>query len=260
MLASLSAGSDQIPTTTGENFLSRCPKAVSNAAAEFQCETGLSDACFPGHQQEMCPALPRGVPCLVELVPFEVAADERRFGDGCQVLVLRFVAVECASPELLVHGPDRLARCRREVALKHLRAPVVGAQRRGSIAKREMCFHLNSNGCFIGRLKVADALGMPDRGFVVVAPRSLFCQPHEGPIRLGSKLRPLAGVDRVTERPAAPTPLVSLAIWLLYMRAALIRNSTEIRVADGPKSRRIRIGVEMFRNYAFPARESDVRR
>ena len=34
---------------------------------------------------------------------------------------------ECASPELLVHGPDRLARCHREVALKHLRVPVVGS-------------------------------------------------------------------------------------------------------------------------------------
>ena len=63
---------------------SRCHHVslCSNAAAEFQCETGLSDPRFPGHQQEMCPTLPRGVPCLVELVPFEVAADERRFGDG----------------------------------------------------------------------------------------------------------------------------------------------------------------------------------
>jgi hypothetical protein len=51
---------------------------------------------------------------------------------------------------------------------------VVGAQRRGSIAKREMCFHLNSNGRLVGRLQVDDALGMPERGFVVVAPRSLF--------------------------------------------------------------------------------------
>lgn len=58
---------------------------------------------------------------------------------------------------------------------QHLRVPVVGAQRRSSIAKREMCFHLNSNGRFIGRLKVDDALGMPDRGFMVVSPRSVFC-------------------------------------------------------------------------------------
>ena len=68
---------------------------------------------------------------------------------------------------------------------------MVGAQRRGSVAKREMCFHLDSNGRFVGRLQVDDALGMPDRGFVVVAPRSLFCQPHEGPVRLGSKFRSL---------------------------------------------------------------------
>src|SRR5262245_39408834 len=63
---------------------SRCHhvSVCSNTTAEFQCETGLSDPRFPGHQEEMCPTLPRGVPCLDELVPFEVAADERRFGDG----------------------------------------------------------------------------------------------------------------------------------------------------------------------------------
>ena len=54
-----------------------------------------------------------------------------------------------------------------------------------------MCFHLDSNGRFVGRLQVDDALGMPDRGFVVVAPGSLFCQPHEDPVRLGSKFRSL---------------------------------------------------------------------
>src|SRR5262245_3019919 len=54
----------------------------SNTTAEFQCETGLADPRFPGHQEEVCPHLPRGVPYLDELVPFEVAADERRFGDG----------------------------------------------------------------------------------------------------------------------------------------------------------------------------------
>ena len=54
-----------------------------------------------------------------------------------------------------------------------------------------MCFHLNSNGRFVGRLQVDDALGMPDRRFVVVAPGSLFCQPHQDPVRLGSKLRSL---------------------------------------------------------------------
>src|SRR5262249_50727460 len=63
---------------------SRCYRVsvCSNPTAEFQCETGLSDTRFPGHQEDMCPILPRGVPCLDELVPFEVAADERRFGDG----------------------------------------------------------------------------------------------------------------------------------------------------------------------------------
>ena len=95
------------------------------------------------------------------------------------------------APELLVHGPDRLTRCHPEVVLKHLRVPVVGAQRGGSIAKCEMCFHLNSNGRFVGRLQVEDALGILDRGLVVVAPRSLFRQPHEGPVRLSSKFRSL---------------------------------------------------------------------
>src|ERR1700752_853165 len=130
----------------------------SNATGEFQCETGLSDPRLPGHQQEMGPTLPRGIPCLVELAPFEVAADERGSGDGFQVLGLHFVAVECANPKLLVHGPDRLARCHREVALKQLRVPVVGGKRRGSIPKREMCVHLNSNGRFVGWLQVDDAL------------------------------------------------------------------------------------------------------
>src|SRR5262245_51302470 len=161
----------------------------SKAAAEFQCETGLSDSRFPGHQHEKRPPLPRGVPCLLELVPFEVTADESRFGERRQVLALGFVAVE--RQKLLVHSPNRLARRRLEVALKRLCVPVVGAQRRGSVAKREMRFHLNSNGRFVGRLQVDDALGMPDRGSVVVSPRSLFCQPHEGPIRLSSKFRSL---------------------------------------------------------------------
>jgi hypothetical protein len=88
-------------------------------------------------------------------------------------------------------APIASPRCRREIALEHLRVPMVGAQRRGSIAKREMCFHLNPNGRFVGRLQFDDALGIPDRGFVVAAPRSLFCQPYEGPIRLGSTLRSL---------------------------------------------------------------------
>ncbi len=99
--------------------------------------------------------------------------------------------VECASPKPLVQGPDRLAGCHRKLALAHLREPVVGAQRRGSVAKREMCFHLNSNGRIVGRLQVDDALGVLDRGFMVVAPRSLFCQPHEGPMRLSSKFHSL---------------------------------------------------------------------
>jgi len=77
------------------------------------------------------------------------------------------------------------------VALQQLRVPVVAAQRRGSIAQREMCFHLNSNGRFVGRLQINDALGIADRGFVVVAARSLFCQSHEGPTSLGSKFRSL---------------------------------------------------------------------
>ena len=54
-----------------------------------------------------------------------------------------------------------------------------------------MCFHLNSNGRFVGRLQVDDALGVLERGFVVVAPCSCFYQPHEGPICLGSKFRSL---------------------------------------------------------------------
>jgi hypothetical protein len=54
-----------------------------------------------------------------------------------------------------------------------------------------MCFHLNSNGRFVGRLQVDDALGIPERGFVIAARRRLFCQPHEGPIRLSSKFRSL---------------------------------------------------------------------
>ena len=88
-------------------------------------------------------------------------------------------------------APIALAGCDRKLALEYLREPVVGAQRRGSVAKREMCLHLNSNGRFVGRLEVDDALGVPDRGFVVVTPRSLFCQPHEGPIRVSSKFRSL---------------------------------------------------------------------
>ena len=66
--------------TSRSHHVSLC----SNAPAELQCETGLSDPRFAGHQHEMCPTLPRGVPCLVELVQLEVAAHERRFGDGCQ--------------------------------------------------------------------------------------------------------------------------------------------------------------------------------
>ena len=54
-----------------------------------------------------------------------------------------------------------------------------------------MSFHLDSNGRFVGRLQVDDALGKPDRRFVVVASGSLFCQPREGPVRFGSKLRSL---------------------------------------------------------------------
>jgi hypothetical protein len=34
-------------------------------------------------------------------------------------------------------------------------------------------------------------LGKADRRFVVVAPGSLFSQPQEDPVRLGSKLRSL---------------------------------------------------------------------
>ena len=163
----------------------------SNAPSQLQGEAGLPDPRFAGEQHEMCPPLPRGVPCLVELVQFEVAAHERHFGDGCHVLALQFLAVGCAGPELSVHRPDGLARFHREVALEHLRVPVVGAQRRASVAEREMCFHLDSNGRFVGRLQVDDALGMPDRRFVVVAPGSLVSQPHEDPVRLGSKLRSL---------------------------------------------------------------------
>jgi hypothetical protein len=139
----------------------------------------------------MCPTLPRSTPGLVELVQLQVAAHERRFGYGCQDLAAHLFAVCCAGPELSVHGLDRLPRCHPEVAIQHLRKPVVGAQRRGSIAKCEMCFHLDSNGRFVSRLQVDDALGMLDRVIVVVVPSSLFCQPHEGPVRLGSESRSL---------------------------------------------------------------------
>ena len=89
----------------------------------------------------MGPPLPRGDPCLLELVQFEGAAHERHFGDGCHVLALQFLAVGCVGPELSVDRPDGLARFQREIALKHLRVPVVGAQRRASVAERQMCFH-----------------------------------------------------------------------------------------------------------------------
>ena len=75
---------------------SRCHQmsVCSNAAAKFQCETGFSDSRFAGHQEEMCLALPRGVPCLDKSVPFEVAAHERGFGDGRSLprTLLRFGA------------------------------------------------------------------------------------------------------------------------------------------------------------------------
>ena len=173
--------------TSRSHHVSLC----SNAAAEFVCETGLSDPRFAGHQHEMRPTLSRGVPCLLQQVHLEVAAHERRCGDGCQLLALYFVVVEWASPQPLVHGADRLTGCHRKLALEHLREPVVGAQRPGSVTKREMGFHLNSNGHFVGRLQVDEALGVPDRGVVVVAPRSLLCQLRERPIRLSSKFRSL---------------------------------------------------------------------
>ena len=50
----------------------------------------------------MSPALARNVPCIVELVPIEGAAHERRFTDGSQVLAPHFVVVECPKP--LVKG------------------------------------------------------------------------------------------------------------------------------------------------------------
>ena len=75
--------------------------------------------------------------------------------------------------------------------MEHLGVPVVGAQRRASVAEREMCFHLDSNGSFVGRLEVDDGLGMSDRRFVVVAPGSLVCQAPEDPVHLGPKLRSL---------------------------------------------------------------------
>jgi hypothetical protein len=135
----------------------------------------------------MCPTAARGVPCFVELLPFEVAADERRFGDVGHVLTPRFVAVGRRRPELLVHRLDGLARCHPEVALEHFRVPVVAAQHRGPVAEREMRFHLKSNGRFVGRLQAYDALGMPERGCMVAAFRSIFCQPHKGRICLSSK-------------------------------------------------------------------------
>jgi hypothetical protein len=173
--------------TSPSHHVSLC----SNAAAELQGETGLPDPRLAGHQHKMCPTFPRRVPCLVEQVQLEVAAHERPFGDGCHVLALKFVALGCAGPEVSVHRPDGLARFHRQIAFEHLCVPVVGAQRRGSVAEREMRFHLDSNGRFVGRLQVDDALGKPDRRFVVVAPGSLFCQPQEDPVRLGSKLRSL---------------------------------------------------------------------
>ena len=123
---------DRTPRRSARSLVgtSRCHHVslCSNPAAEFQCETGLADPRFAGDQHEVCPIRLRGVPCLVELVPFEVTAHEGRFGDRCPVPPLDFVAVEGASAELLVQGPDLLARCHREVALKHLRIPVVGAR------------------------------------------------------------------------------------------------------------------------------------
>ena len=97
----------------------------------------------------------------------------------------------CVVPELSVHRPDGLAWFQPEVAPEHLRVPVVGAKRRASVAEREMCFHLDSNSRLVGRLQVDDALGMPDRRFVVVALGSLVSQPYQDPVRLGPKFRSL---------------------------------------------------------------------
>jgi hypothetical protein len=109
----------------------------------------------------------------------------------CHVLAPQFLTVECAGPELSVDRCDGVVRLQREVALEHLGVPVVGAQRRASVAQREMCFHLNSNGRFVGRLQVDDALGMPDRRLVVAALGSLVSQSHQDSVRLGSQLRSL---------------------------------------------------------------------
>ena len=94
-------------------------------------------------------------------------------------------------PGAVGRRPRSPRRSDRKLALEHLREPV---HARSAAARflREMCFHLNSNGRFVGRLQVDDAgLGISSAGFVVVAPCSCFYQPHEGPICLGSKFRSL---------------------------------------------------------------------
>jgi hypothetical protein len=55
-----------------------------------------------------------------------------------------------------------------------------------------MCFHLYADSRFVSRLQFDDAPGMLDRFIGVATPRSLFCQPHEGPVRLGSEFCSLA--------------------------------------------------------------------
>ena len=69
----------------------------SNAPSQLQGETGLPDSRFAGHQHEMCPPLPRRVPCLVEPVQNEVTAHERHVGDRRHVLAVRFWRVRVSA-------------------------------------------------------------------------------------------------------------------------------------------------------------------
>ena len=164
----------------------------SNAPAQLQSEAGLPDPRFSREQHEVGPPLPRGEPRPIEFVQFAVATHERRFRDGCAIPALRFLAVGFAGAQLPVHLRDYLTGFHLEIALQHFCVPVVAAQRRASVAAREVCFHQDSSGHFVGRLHFDDALGMPDRRFVVAALGSLVPQPRKDLVRLGSELRALS--------------------------------------------------------------------
>ena len=134
--------------------------------------------------------LPSGFPRITQPVQLDVTAHERRLG-GREVLAVPAVAVRSAIPELLVYRVGCFARRYIKLALEHRRAPVVGAQRSGSVTKRQMGCHLDSSRRFVGRFQVDDAFGMRDRGFVVPAPCRVASQSNERSMRLGSKLSSL---------------------------------------------------------------------